>query len=214
MTAPSFFGQVYHTDDGKTVFFDPKTKSVSVFDGEFTIDKIVESSVQAGVIDSDMAAVESILQHMYPIGSMGFDIVVSTQPLSSEVDLTDILGPKDYYILVPEKTLPLGVSSCKVIRWISEHKKGFHPVYPGFIKHKILPEQFDWLGSHKECSVMAWYDQKCPAFVALACQDHAKIIQPVKHQDEPKDASMPFQPCETSTVTSIAESVFTEERDV
>jgi len=205
------FGQVYHTADGKTVYFDPKSKQVSVFEGLLTLDKIIEPDIQAGTVNEE--AVEFILKKLFPMGTVGLDIIVSTQPGPTEVDLTDILGPKNYYILVPEKDLPLCISAGRVSSWVSEHKQGHHPVYHGFIKHRILSEQFDWLRDHKQCSVRAWYGPECPAFVSLACLDHAKSIQPVSHKDATITPVAGLL-CETSTVESAMETVLTEERDV
>jgi hypothetical protein len=212
MSEPTF-GSVYHTKDGKTVYFDPKTKSVSVFEGILTIDKVVEPATQGEFAGSDLAFVESVLQKMFPMGSLGFDLLVTEQPFDV-ADMTDILGPKDYYILVQDKGVPLSIGAANVPTWVSEYKHGHHPVYPGFTKHKILAEQYDWLHNHRSCSVKAWYDQECPAFISLACQDHAKVIQPVRHPDEQKDAPLTGLLFESSTVQTSIESVLTEERDV
>jgi hypothetical protein len=218
MSEPTF-GQVYHTKDGKTVYFDPKTHQVSVFEGILTVDKIVEPAVQANSGDFlGEQQMEDILKNILGPGMFSFDFVVSPAQYGlgpePEEEQADILGPKDYYILIREDALPLSVSASMTPAWVSEFRNGHKPDYKGFRKHKILKEQWDWLNTHKACSVVAWYSQECPAFVTLACQDHAKIIKPVPHQEEVKDSSTPALSLESSSVHTSLESVLTEERDI
>lgn len=204
----SNYGKVYHTADGKTVFVDPKTNKASIFDGILTVEKIVEPANGAGLIGN---------KDFFPAL---LDLFILSGQLAAEdeiLDTPDILGPKDYFILAPDKAIPLSVGASPVRAWVSEYKNGHKPDYKGFHKHKILPEQWDWLNTHKTCSIVAWYDQECPAFIALACQDHAKIIKPVPVQDGVKVS--PIDPTavvslETSTVQTGTETVLTEERDV
>jgi hypothetical protein len=216
------YGHVYHTKDGRTVYFDPITKQVSVFDEILTLDKLIGSaSGPAGSLSSvhSQQYVDEVLQKMFPIGSLGFDLMLALEtkylPEPEEDDLLPILGTDiiDYFILVTCKGIPLSISSRKVSHWVSEYK-GHMTDYPDYEKHKILPDQFSWLNTHKDCSVMAWYDQECPAFVALACQDHARIIQPIRViADENVDPEA-SQVVETGIIETTLDSVFTDERGI
>lgn len=217
MAEPSF-GQIYHTTDGKTVYFDAKTKQVSVFEGILTIEKIVEPDHSLPSISSSPfmteIEIENILKQFLLPGWGSFDLVVMPEEsIQSTEESTDILGPKDYFVLIPVEIAPLSNKPCQAPAWVSEFRKGHRPDYKGFVKYRILPEQWDWLGSHKHCPIVAWYSPECPAFVSLACQDHAKIIKPVIYSDPTKNAYMGSL-TESGSIATETESVLTEEREI
>jgi hypothetical protein len=224
------FGQLFHTQDGKTVFIDPKGKA-TVFEGVLTMDKIMEpkdqimmsnASVKPEEVPEILKAMLSQLPMlpMMPIVPMKFDFVLMTGPqpnqvVSSQTD-EDILGPKDYYILVPdesEASLKLGATT-RIYAWVSEHKKGHKPDYKGHSKHRILPEQWEWLLQHKDCPVVAWYSQECPAFASVACQTHAKAMQPRLTAEKVESSSEGGAFASSESIEVHSEIVSAEERVV
>lgn len=210
-------GQVFHTPDGKTVFIDPKTNQASVFEGILSIDKIVEPATEIGIPQSGKSgeAFEA-LKNLLPPGLLKLDFLVITGGLPKEKneDIPDILGEKEFYVLAPKSAVPLSIGSCPIRAWVSEFKSGHHPDYQGYIKHRILHEQWDWLHNHKECLVRAWYDQECPAFISLACQSHSKVIRPIyKHESTIGSSTEPVM-LDLGTVETTQDSVLTEERDI
>ena len=219
MSEQSTFGQVYHTKDGKTVFIDSKTNQALIFEGILTLDKIVEPNT--GLITTAPSQVLPILNSI--LGSSNgvqLDLLVLTDKspnLSKNQEGSesfDILGSKNYFILTPDKVLPLAIEPGRVPAWVSEFHDGHKPDYPGFHKHRILPEQWDWLGTHKNCHLVAWYGQECPVFVSLGCQDHGKIIRPVIVPEKTKNASTEDLMLELGSIPAITEDILAEERDV
>lgn len=206
-------GQVFHTEDGKTVYIDPKTHQASVFDGVLSAEQIAQpqSMITGPSGDNDLAF--AALAAMMPglaILNGGFKsgFLVLKKAVDSSQSEIDPLGPQEYYILADDAWLPLSISACDVYAWVKEYKNGHKPDYPGYKKHRITDGQFDWLQLHKDCKLKAWYDQECPAFIALACQDHMKIIKPIAKSDSPE----PF--IQTLSVSTATESVTTEEREI
>lgn len=221
MPEPSF-GQLYHTQDGKTVFIDPKTNQATVFDGVKTLEQILEPKDQiTATSKSEVSDLLKAMMAQLPMLSMTplkFDFVLLPGDMGDMVDSQtdeDILGPKDYYVLVPkENDALLKLGATKIYAWVSEHKKGHKPDYKGHSKHRILPEQFDWLMKHKECSLVAWYSQECPAFVSVACQSHAKAIQPMLTAEKIKGSSEAGLFVSSETMAGLPEAISAEERVV
>lgn len=211
------FGEIYHTKDGKTVFVDSKSGQVSVFEGILTIDKILEPSLGLSL---PMSNLDTIIQKLLAddMSDLIMPAEASNQAAIEATGPDNILGPKDYYILVSSKQLPLGLNVGRTTAWVSEWRNGHHPEYQGYHKHQILSDQWKWLiNDHKECPIMAWYDAECPAFVTLACQAHAKIIKPVRVVEEVvpvSEASPTSLLVEIGSIQTVLESVLTEERDV
>ena len=230
------FGKIYHTADNKTVFIDPKTNQATIFEGILPIETLLEPfNTSIGPdLDNILSVLNAIPYNMSPLDSIlssteaifnpaqTFNSTKNFGAAGSEVlegtDNPDILGPKNYYILASMKSIPLSVGTCPVRAWVSEFKKGHQPDYKGFHKHRILPEQWDWLGSHKTCPIVSWYDVSCPAFITLACLDHAQVVRPVL---VPSSAALyatetkaPEFVIESNSVTSNVENILAEERDV
>lgn len=217
-------GQLYHTQDGKTVFIDPKTKQATVFEGIKTIEQILEPDQTAnftgGSVDPMMLPIISKLiggmQLLHAPLKMGFVIVKGPKGESEEE--VDILGPKQYYVLANKSVVPLSVGSTCVRAWVSEQQNGHKPDYPGYEKHRILPEQWDWLMQHKSCAessaIRAWYDQEQPGFLALGCQNHGKIMKPISKVDGAIDSKDTSFAVESSSVAIQAETVSAEEREI
>lgn len=210
------FGKVYHTKDGRTVYVNEKTGQASVFEGLLTIDKILEPAATSSLVGPPISKseVDEFMQKMFPALAALDIIFPEDEGLDEELDFPDILGPKDYYVLVSDKVLPISTNSSVVRAWVSEFKNGHHPDYKDFVKYRILPEQWNWLQNHKNCTIMAWYEQSCPGFIALGCQDHAKVIKPISIPDEVKSAPTGSVWLETGTVHTGLETVLGEERDV
>lgn len=177
-------GQIFHTKDGKTVFIDPKSNQATVFNEVLTADQLIGEPEETLISGGDMPdlafqALSALLPAMAFMKPVKIDLFMIKKPGEPSQTEIDPLGPKQYYVLAPESAVPLSIGSCAVTAWVSEHQKGHKPVYEGHHKHRILPEQWDWLNQHKDCSIRAWYDQECPGFVSLCCQDHAKVMKPV-----------------------------------
>jgi hypothetical protein len=218
------FGQIFHTKDGKTVFIDPKTNQASVFEGVLTIEQIQEPTDKTVV--SQMQDEKEVLAIMSQLlgGSLmpGFvsypskmDAFALKGLLQQSSEPVDILGPKDYYILAGKSSGPLAMHPCDVHAWTSELRQGHHPEYQGHLKHRIMPEQWDWLAQHPNCPIKAWYDSSCPAFVTLACQDHGKVIKPISKVDSSQASKTePGVYAEQSSVQTHIETVLAEEREI
>ena len=210
MSEPTF-GNVYHTQDGKTVFIDPKSKVATIFEGESTL--VEPTSVMGGPADQK-EAVESILGPLPAKMMVGqFSVIKPQEPSQTEVDP---LGLKEYYVLAPEGLGGLSAFSAHahIKAWVSELKNGPKGNYVGHKKHRILPEQWDWLTTHAHCSIVAWYDEKCPAFITLGCQDHAKIIRPAPKVEGTLAGSDPKIDLELLSVLPNHEHIAAEEREI
>jgi len=213
------FGQIFHTQDGKTVFIDPKTKQATVFDGIKTLEQILEpvadAAVPGGLLDAFTAL--SLLTGAGPkFLPIKMDFLVVQKGAEPSQTKVDPLGPKEHYVLVKPSLVPLEMGAARVRAWASEYKNGHKPDYPGYEKHRILPEQFEWLQSHKDCVVLIWYDQECPAFACLACQDHAKIVKPIMASNKSAESKMEgfSMSISESDVAGQQESVTAEEREI
>jgi hypothetical protein len=218
-------GQIYKTEDGKTVFVDPKTQHAFVFDKPIVlIDKLAEPGTEFTIPPAALQAFHDALQDFITSPSKTFPapggliMGLADEGEEKDIDISlDILGEKEYYILVPKGMVPLSVGVGRFYMWVSEHKKGHHPEYSGQVKHRICKEQWDWLMDHKECGLLAWYDKECPVFPSIACQDHKKIVclkssvDDVKVIGKPEDGvgGIVFTTC-----TPQIESVWTEEREI
>lgn len=229
MSEPSF-GKLYHTQDGKTVFIDPKTSQATVFEGVKTMEQIMEPKEQVVTSDPSTKGIDAIkaLMSMLPMlpmspalpapGGVKFDFILLTgnQPAEVMADEADILGPKDYYVLVPKENegIITSMGATKIYAWVSEFKNGHKPEYKGNSKHRIMQEQFDWLMQHKTCPVVAWYSLECPAFVSVACQSHAKAIQPMLTPEKIKGASEAGLFVSSESIDAIPEAISAEEREV
>lgn len=215
-------GQVFHTHDGKTVYIDPKTKQATVFDGVKTVEQIQEPDLNAILGPAGDSAFQAIAELLAgasnPFTMLGKPLKLSfiAIPKAQESSQSEIdpLGPKNHYVLVKPSAIPLSVGSSPVRAWVSEHQNGHKPVYADYEKHRILPEQFDWLMAHKDCSVRTWYDSDCPGFLALACQDHCKIMKPVSKVDGASDSKEPSFSLQGLSVQSQTETVSAEEREI
>jgi hypothetical protein len=200
---------VYHTQDGKTVFIDPKTNQATIFEGDA---KLIEPSAVTAADQKE--AVESILGPLPAKLMVGQFSVL--KPQEATIAETDPLGLKEYYVLAPEALGGLSAFSAHahIKAWVSEHKNGPKGNYIGHKKHRILPEQWDWLTNHAHCSIVAWYDEKCPAFITLGCQDHARIIRPVSKTEGILAGSEPKVDAELDVVLPSQEHLAAEEREI
>lgn len=216
------FDKVYHTQDGKTVYVNAETNQAQIFDGTLSVEAVQAPQGEATVAGQGVANQEQIfeaLKHILPAagapGIFKLDFIMVGTPETGEVSMTDVLGPKEYYVLGDKKAFPLGMEICPIHAWVSEHQQGHHPDYKGYKKHRIMPEQWDWLAGHKNCRIVAWRDEKCPVYVAVACQDHARMCRPVTaggvQLPVTSDQSFALQELE---VAPSMEHVLTEERDV
>lgn len=210
MSEPTF-GNVYHTADGKTVFVDPKTNQATIFEGDA---KLIEPSSVLGATAEQKEAIGSILGPL-PVKLMvgQFSVMKPQEPVTQEVDP---LGLKEYYVLAPDSLGGLNAftTHAHIKAWVSEHKNGPKGNYAGHKKHRILPEQWDWLTQHAHCSIVAWYDDKCPAFITLACQDHARIIRPTPKVEGTLAGTDPKIDAELDSLQPTHEQVSTEEREI
>lgn len=225
MSEPSF-GKLYHTQDGKTVFIDPKTNQAHVFEGVKTIEQIMEPkeevvapSAAKGEVSDLLKALMSQLPMIQDLNGYKMDLFmlppVELINLEPDPEAGDILGPKDYFLLIPkEKESLLHFMPIAVHAWANEFRQGHHPEYKGYGKHRILPEQWNWLMNHKDCSVVGWYSAECPVFASVACQTHAKAMLPKLVPDDVKSSSE--KPLFISSESLIAqpETIGAEEREV
>lgn len=219
----AYKNQTFQTTDGKIVVYDPNT-------GQASVHTPMTKFVGPTPAPSDLIA---LLQSLMPpqvkivdfmiIGDPGTGTGKTEDPKKDNTNKEDgdapeddILGPIDYYILVPKEGEKLlhSIFPVPINAWVTEHKNGHKPDYKGYNKHRILPEQFKWLNQHKDCPVVAWYDEECPVFASLACQTHAKTIQPRIPQGGKDNASNGSQFVGTSSIVSQQESIGTEEREV
>lgn len=208
MSEPTF-GNVYHTSDGKTVFIDPKTNQATIFEGD---SKIIEpSAVTAADQQEALGSILGPLPAKLMVGQ--FSIIKPQEPSQTEVDP---LGLKEYYVLAPEGLGGLSAFSAHahIKAWVSELKNGPKGSYVGHKKHRILSEQWDWLMEHAHCSIVAWYDEKCPAFITLGCQDHARIIRPTPKVEGTLAGSDPKIDLELASVLPNHEHIAAEEREI
>src|SRR5208282_195400 len=171
--------QMFHTKDGKTIVYDVGTGQVKI--------QALEPKPENAIPPKLAALLKQLILPQPTIVDLVF-IPGGQQEIKDEKE-EDILGPLDYYILVPIETEKLIYKAVvPITAWVSEYKNGHKPDYTGYNKHRILPEQFGWLNQHKDCQVVAWYAHKCPIFASLGCQTHAKSIQPCIPQDDPENS--------------------------
>lgn len=162
--------------------------------------------------------VEELLDALQLLGlSKGLakaDFYVVKGPKAQSEPKEAILGPKIHYILVEPSPIGIQIGSAKVRIWTTEYKNGHHPDYPGYEKHRVLPEQFDWLNNHKNCDIRAWYDVDMPGFISMCCNDHKVIIHPVVKDALKVEATDPDCDMENNSLTVKTEDISTEEREI
>lgn len=207
--------QTFETKDGKLIKYDAQAGTVKV------------STPEYGTADQLTAEFVAFLKNVLPgVQIVDFKLLSAgqssaTQPGPAQTgqiakDKADpVLGSIDYYILVPDKYESfIYKGPIPITSWTTEYKDGHHPEYKDHKKHRVMPEQFDWLKQHKDCQIVAWYSPECPLFASLGCQTHAKVIQPVIPQNIETGASKDPQFVKESPVLTQHESIIAEDREV
>lgn len=177
--------------------------------------EIEPGDVNEDVLDGDLDIVDMLMD--IDEGDILAELLQdgTDQPIQpAEFKEPEILGERQYYILSAQHSLPLALAAGKINAWVSEYENGHHPVYQGFHKHRILPEQWDWLLKHPKCPIVAWMGMECPAFPTLACLTHSCLIRPITHQEGKEVSSDASVELSTATIHSMLEAIQAEERDV
>lgn len=218
-------GELYNTDEGQTVFVDPKTNHLFIFEKVKIKPVVKEPTVlQPANIDNSKKshnaatakALLTVLSAFEKLGGIAPSIITPTElPMATIIADQDggELGKRLHYILIPEGKLPLSVGGANFNTWVAEWEKGHHPDYTGYVKYMILKEQFDWLSEHKAgCSLVAWMDQACPIYASVACQNHAVSMRPVFEKGASAEVGK-FAGQEVKIVPEAAH-VLAEEREI
>lgn len=215
--------KVIKLPNGKMAYVDVNAHQITVFDPGFAqklaSSKVTEPSTQAYNQNGEVFMLLSALNSLMPgdilmdepIFIAGGDTVYSGEDTPT-VDLNDPLGEKEHYILVGSNAVLS--QAFHIYAWVTEHAKGYKPDYKNHSKHRIMPEQFEWLNIHKNCSIIGWFDI-CPLYPAVACQQHAVVVRPVyTHKGIAKNDIAEGSHLEISKVQAKPEIVWAEEREI